>query len=205
MLSSSDKYRVLQLGAVTSFHARMTDHEETLRRDVLKIQNENNARIMERYEAHISQLKDDGSKLKEELENERAGTRILEERTRISEERLQRVLEYEREAAEKIRILEEKLQIAQSFESQNRSLEEEIEIVRAGNKALTSTILKTLSEVTTLKKYSDMLVSDKIDLENKVDHLTKELENSKKEHARTVSLFKDVARVVRQELGDDPH
>ncbi|CAN6165353.1 unnamed protein product [Urochloa humidicola] len=216
------------VGADTSFHARITDHEETLRRDILKIQNENNERIMERYEAYISQLKDDGSKLKEELENEKAAalerTRILEERyqrertaaaerTRILEERLQRALENEREAAaDKIRILEGRLQIALSFESRSQSLEaeraklkEELENGREGNKALKSEILKKNNELTTLKRNSDELVSDKIDLENKVKHLTKELENAKKEHARTVSLFKNVARAVRQELGDNPH
>ncbi|CAN6197082.1 unnamed protein product [Urochloa humidicola] len=216
------------VGAGTSFHARMMVEDETLRRDILKIQNENNARIMERYEAHIMQLKDDGSKLIEELKNEKAAalerTRILEERyqrertaaaerTRILEERLQRAVENEREAAaDKIRILEERLQIALSFESQSQSLEaeraklkEELENGREGNKALKSEILKKNNELTTLKRNSDELVSDKIDLENKVKHLTKELENAKKEHARTVSLFKDVARAVRQELGDNPH
>ncbi|CAL5066768.1 unnamed protein product [Urochloa decumbens] len=212
--------------AGTSFHARMTVHEETLREDILTIVNEGNARIMGRYEAHIRQLKDDGSKLIEKLENEKAAalerTRILEERhqrettaaaerIRILEERLQRAMENEREAAaEKIRILEGRLQIALSFESRCQSLEaekaklyEELENGRAGNKALMSEILKKNDDLTTLKHYSDVLVSDKIDLENKLKHLTKESENAKKEHARIVRQFKDAARAVSRELGND--
>ncbi|CAL5091042.1 unnamed protein product [Urochloa decumbens] len=211
----------------TSFHARMTVHEETLRGDILTLFSESNAIIMGRYEAHIRQLKDDGSKLIEELENERAAalerTRILEERyqreraaaaerTRILEDRLQRALKNEREAAaEKIRILEGRLQIALSFESRSQSLEaektklyEELENGRAGNKALMSEILKKNNELTTLKHYSDVLVSDKIDLENKLKHLTNELENAKKEHARSIRQFIDAAEAVSRELGN-PH
>ncbi|CAN6209498.1 unnamed protein product [Urochloa humidicola] len=213
--------------AGTSFHARMTVHEETLRGDVLTMLSENNARIIGRYEAHISQLKDDGSKLIEELENERAAalerTKILEERyqqertaaaerTRILEERLQRVLENEREAAdEKIRILEARLQTAlrferqcQSLDAENAKLYEELEKERADNEALMSENLKKNNELTTLKHCSDALVADKIDLENKLKHLTKELEDAKKEHARSVRRFMDAAMAVSRELGN-PH
>ncbi|KXG34543.1 E3 ubiquitin protein ligase DRIP1 isoform X2 [Sorghum bicolor] len=110
----------------SSSSARPTvQDDENLRGDFLTLINENNARIMGRYDAHISKLKAENTKSIEELENERERTRVLEERlqqelenertaaaerTRLLE-KLQRELEHEREAAiERTRILEERLQ-----------------------------------------------------------------------------------------------
>ncbi|CAD6220884.1 unnamed protein product [Miscanthus lutarioriparius] len=111
----------------SSSSARPTvQDDENLRGDFLTLINESNARIMGRYDAHISKLKAENTKSIEELENERERTRILEERlqrelenertaaaerTRLLEKKLQRELEHEREAAiERTRILEERLQ-----------------------------------------------------------------------------------------------
>ncbi|XP_066398700.1 uncharacterized protein [Miscanthus floridulus] len=110
----------------SSSSARPTvQDDENLRGDFLTLINESNARIMGRYDAHISKLKAENTKLIEELENEGEMTRILEERlqrelenertaaaerTRLLEKKL-REFEHEREAAiERTRILEERLQ-----------------------------------------------------------------------------------------------
>ncbi|OEL26135.1 E3 ubiquitin protein ligase DRIP1 [Dichanthelium oligosanthes] len=145
----------------------------------------------------------------QELENERA---TAAERTRILEERLQRELEDEREAVRKsIKFLEERLkeesQIAMSTRSRSLSLEaensrlyEELENGRADNHALMSDNLKTSDEIATLKYYTEMLESDKSDLENQVEHLKKDLEYAKKEHVRYVRQVLDAARAVPNNL-----
>ncbi|KAJ1288029.1 hypothetical protein BS78_02G057100 [Paspalum vaginatum] len=148
-------------------------------------------------------------KLQRELENERAAAA---ERTRILEERHQRELENEREAAsERIRVLDERLQsaseIAQTTASQNKALEaenaklhEQLENGKADNQALMLDILEKSEELATLKYFSDMFESEKTHLENQVYHLEKELDSTRKEHARYVRNVLDAARAIPNDL-----
>ncbi|PVH63548.1 hypothetical protein PAHAL_2G052800 [Panicum hallii] len=148
-----------------------------------------------------------------ELEDERAAAA---ERTRILKERLQRELENEREAAvERIRILEERLQResqivlglesrSQSLEAENSRLNEELENEKADNQDLMSDISEKSDELATLKYYCDMFESDKTYLENQIEHLNKELEYRKKEHARYVRQVLDAARAVPDNLETIP-
>nr|TKW30793.1 hypothetical protein SEVIR_2G061600v2 [Setaria viridis] len=197
-----------------SFHARMTvQDDDNLSGDILALFNESTTRIMGRYDAHISQLKGKNSKLIEQLENERAAAleriRTFEERhqqelenervaaaerTRILEERYQQELEKERAAAaERTRILEERLQ------------REGLENERADNQALMSDIVEKSDELATLKYHCDMFESDKKDLENQVENLKKELEYTKREHARYARQVLDAASRVHMQLaGADP-
>ncbi|PUZ68690.1 hypothetical protein GQ55_2G049300 [Panicum hallii var. hallii] len=148
-----------------------------------------------------------------ELEDERAAAA---ERTRILKERLRRELENEREAAvERIRILEERLQResqivlslesrSQSLEAENSRLNEELENEKADYQNLMSDISEKSDELATLKYYCDMFESDKTYLENQIEHLNKELEYRKKEHARYVRQVLDAARAVPDNLETIP-
>ncbi|CAL5011263.1 unnamed protein product [Urochloa decumbens] len=201
--------------AGSSFQARTTVQDDAnLREDILALFNERNARIMGRYDAYISQLKADNSKLiaemeerhQRELENERAAAA---ESTRILEERLQREFEYGRAAAaERIRILKERLQresksfeaenarlqrVSQSLEAENARLYEELENGRADKQALVTDILEKSDELATIKYYSDIIESDKTCLENEVEDLKKELEYAKKVHDRYVQQVQHAA------------
>ncbi|CAO2187526.1 unnamed protein product [Urochloa humidicola] len=190
------------------FQARMTVRDdENLREDILTLFNESNARIMRRYDTYISQLKAEKSKSIEEmeerhqreLENERAAAA---ECIRILEERLQRELENEQAAAaERIRILKERLQReSQSLEAENARLYEELENGRADKQALMTDISEKSDELATLKYYTDMFESDKTYLENEVEDLKKELESTKKEHARYVRQVLHAARAIPNNL-----
>ncbi|CAL5003208.1 unnamed protein product [Urochloa decumbens] len=208
--------------AGSSFHARTTVQDDAnLREDILALFNERNARIMGRYDAYISQLKTDNSKLIEEmeerhqreLENERAAAA---ESTRILEERLQREFEYgQAAAAERIRILKERLQresksfeaenarlqrVSQSLEAENARLYEELENGRADKQALMTDILEKSDELATIKYYSDIIESDKTCLENEVEDLKKELEYTKKVHDRYVQQVQHAAWSVPNNL-----
>ncbi|CAO2209729.1 unnamed protein product [Urochloa humidicola] len=207
--------------AGSSFHARIVQNDENLRGEILALFTEGNARIMGRYDAYISQLKAENSKLIEEmeekhqrqLENERAA---VVGSIRIFEERLERELENERAAAaERIRILKERLQResksleaenarlqrgSQSLEAENARLYEELENERADKKALMTDILDKSDELATLKYYSDMFESDRTYLENEVEDLKKELEYTKKEHARYVRQVLQAARAIPNNL-----
>ncbi|CAO2201063.1 unnamed protein product [Urochloa humidicola] len=204
------------------FQARMTVRDdENLREDILTLFNESNARIMRRYDTYISQLKAEKSKSIEEmeerhqreLENERAAAA---ECIRILEERLQRELENEQAAAaERIRILKERLQResqsleaenarlqreSQSLEAENARLYDELENGRADKQALMTDISEKSDELATLKYYTDMFESDKTYLENEVEDLKKELESTKKEHARYVRQVLHAARAIPNNL-----
>ncbi|CAL4997617.1 unnamed protein product [Urochloa decumbens] len=208
--------------AGSSFHARTTVQDDAnLREDILALFNERNARIMGRYDAYISQLKTDNSKLIEEmeerhqreLENERAAAA---ESARILEERLQREFEYgQAAAAERIRILKERLQresksfeaenarlqrVSQSLEAENARLYEELENGRADKQALMTDILEKSDELATIKYYSDIIESDKTCLENEVEDLKKELEYTKKVHDRYVQQVQHAAWSVPNNL-----
>ncbi|RLM84321.1 uncharacterized protein C2845_PM04G04350 [Panicum miliaceum] len=200
--------------AGSSSHSRMTvQDDESFRGDILTLLNESNARIMGRYDAYINQFKAENSKLIEKLENERAASL---EKTRILEERHQRELEDERAAAaERTRILKERLQResqivlslesrSQSLEAENSRLNEELENEKADNQALMSDISEKSDELATLKYYCDMFESDKTYLENQIEHLNKELEYRKKEHARYVRQVLDAARAVPDNLETIP-
>ncbi|CAO2176049.1 unnamed protein product [Urochloa humidicola] len=204
------------------FQSRMTvQDDENLREDILALFNQSNARIMKRYDAYISQLKAENSKSIEEmeerhqreLENERASAT---ECIRILEERLQRELENaQAAAAERIRILKERLKMesksleaenarlqreSQSLEAENARLYEELENGRADKQALMTDISEKSDELATLKYYTDMFESDKTYLENEVEDLKKELESTKKEHARYVRQVLHAARAIPNNL-----
>ncbi|KAK8459034.1 hypothetical protein SEVIR_2G061500v4 [Setaria viridis] len=136
--------------AGSSFHARMTvQDDDNLRGDILAFFNESTARIMGRYDAHISQLKAENSKLLEQLANERAAAL---ERTRILEERHQQELENERAAAtERTRIIEEKLQ---------RQLDNERECVLVSMRMLTERLQRESEIATSATNRSRSLEAD---------------------------------------------
>lgn len=148
-------------------------------------------------------------RFRRELENEKAAAA---ERTRILEEMHRRELENERGATvERVRDLSERLQreskIAQTTTRRNKALEvenaklhEQLENGRADNQALMFDLLEKSDELATLKYYYDMLESDKTYLENQVDLLKKELDNSRKEHARYVHKVLDAAKAIPNDL-----
>ncbi|OEL13151.1 hypothetical protein BAE44_0025830 [Dichanthelium oligosanthes] len=214
----------------SSFNARMTvQNDENLRGDILTLFNEINARIMGRYDAYISQLKEDNSKLIDQLENERAAalerTRILEERhqreleneraaaaerTRIIEERFQRELEDEREAViMRVRILEERLQGEIQIAMSNRSRSQALKAENARlHEELENARADNQALMSDLLEKSDELAtlkyhSDMFEsdkTENQVEHLKEELEYAKKEHARYVRQVLDAAKAVPSNL-----
>ncbi|CAN6203192.1 unnamed protein product [Urochloa humidicola] len=184
----------------SSLHARMTVQDEKLRGDILSLFKENNETIMRRYDAHISQLKEDGSKLIKESENEKTAAA---ERIKILEEGFQRAQNERDAAAERIRTLNEELQVALSrsgsLEKESARLTKKLKSEAASREGLVSDIAKIGVEHARL---FDILVSDKIGLENKVEHLTKELEHAKKKHAGSIRrVLADVARSASRELG----
>ncbi|WVZ62162.1 hypothetical protein U9M48_011939 [Paspalum notatum var. saurae] len=172
-----------------------------------------NAELVEEMEneraAALERTQNLEKRLQRELENERAAAA---ERIRILEERHQRGLENEREAAaERTRVLDERLrsasEIAQTTATQNKALEaenaklhEQLENGKADNQALMLDILEKSEELATLKYFSDMFESEKTDLENQVYHLQKELDSTRKEHARYVRKVLDAARAIPNDL-----
>lgn len=156
--------------AGSSFHARMTvQDDDNLRGDILAFFNESTARIMGRYDAHISQLKAENSKLLEQLANERAAAL---ERTRILEERHQQELENERAAAtERTRIIEEKLQ---------RQLDNERECVLVSMRMLTERLQRESEIATSATNRSRSLEADNA-------RLYEELENGRADNQALIS------------------
>ncbi|CAM0151136.1 unnamed protein product [Urochloa decumbens] len=194
--------------AGSSLHARMTVQEEKLRGDVLSMFKESNETIMGRYDAYISQLKADCFKLTKELENEKTASG---ERIRICEEGFQRALQNDRDAAVvRIRTLNEELHVALSrsgsLEEENARLTKKLKSEAASREGLMSYIVSISVEHATLAQLSDILVSDKTGLENKVEHLTKELENAKKKQAESIhQILADVAKSASRELEGNPY
>ncbi|WVZ62155.1 hypothetical protein U9M48_011935 [Paspalum notatum var. saurae] len=161
------------------------EHDENVRSQVFSICNENSERIMQHFEARItqSQVYKEYARLKEELENVRTEKAVAFERAKVLEERLEE--QTERLQSESMR--------SQEIEAAQREVLREYRVLKYEMAKKSEELSNWMQNFTMIEKRSIEVEQRNSVLEGQIDHVNRLLEA---ERSNTRKLNEELGKAV---------